>query len=66
MAAAFLLWTPIMFGQEAPPTPSPDRSGVTIEEVIETMPNYQVDMAASRKHKTEYVKGWSNLVVTVQ
>jgi hypothetical protein len=30
------------------------------------IPNYTVDVAASRKHKTEYVKGWSNLVVTVQ
>ena len=39
---------------------------VAIEEVMAAMPNYQVDMAASRKHKTEYVKGWSNLVVTVQ
>jgi hypothetical protein len=39
---------------------------VAIEEVIAAIPNYQVDVAASRKHKTEYVKGWSNLVVTIQ
>src|SRR5438067_12865830 len=39
MAGAFLLWAPIIFGQEAPPTPSPDRSGVTIEEVIVTGSN---------------------------
>jgi cytochrome P450 len=39
---------------------------VAIEEVIAAIPNYAVEMAASRKHKTEYVKGWSNLVVSVQ
>jgi cytochrome P450 len=39
---------------------------VAIEEAIAAIPNYTVDMAASRKHKTEYVKGWSNLMVTVQ
>jgi cytochrome P450 len=39
---------------------------VAIEEALASIPNYTVDMAASRKHKTEYVKGWSNLVVTVQ
>jgi len=39
---------------------------VAIEEAMAVMPDYQVDMAASRKHKTEYVKGWSNLVVTIQ
>jgi cytochrome P450 len=39
---------------------------VAIEEVMAAMPNYSVNMAASRKHKTEYVKGWSNLVVTIQ
>ncbi len=39
---------------------------VAIEEAIAVLPNYTVDMAASRKHKTEYVKGWSNLVVTIQ
>jgi iron complex outermembrane recepter protein len=39
MAGAFLLWAPIIFGQEASPTPSPDRSGVTIEEVIVTGSN---------------------------
>jgi cytochrome P450 len=39
---------------------------VAIEEALTAMPAYTVDMAASRKHKTEYVKGWSNLVVTIQ
>jgi cytochrome P450 len=39
---------------------------VALEEAFAVMPNYTVDMAASRKHKTEYVKGWSNLVVTIQ
>jgi outer membrane receptor protein involved in Fe transport len=40
MAGAFLLWAPIIFGQEASPTPQPaDRSGVTIEEVIVTGSN---------------------------
>lgn len=39
---------------------------VAIEEALAAMPTYAVDMAASRKHKTEYVKGWSNLVVTIQ
>jgi cytochrome P450 len=39
---------------------------VAIEEAFAVMPDYEVDMAASRKHKTEYVKGWSNLVVTIQ
>jgi cytochrome P450 len=39
---------------------------VAIEEAIAVLPNYTVDLAASRKHKTEYVKGWSNLVVTIQ
>lgn len=39
---------------------------VALEEAIAAMPFYQIDMAASRKHKTEYVKGWSTLVVTIQ
>ncbi len=39
---------------------------VALEEAIAAMPGYRVDEAASRKHKTEYVKGWSNLVVTIQ
>ena len=37
---AFLLSAPIIFGQEASPTPqTPDRSGVTIEEVVVTGSN---------------------------
>ncbi|MDB5396657.1 MAG: cytochrome [Rhodospirillales bacterium] len=39
---------------------------VAIEEAMALLPGYTVDLAASRKHKTEYVKGWSNLVVTIQ
>jgi cytochrome P450 len=39
---------------------------VAIEEAMALIPDYTVDMTASRKHKTEYVKGWSNLVVTIQ
>src|SRR5438309_8120432 len=40
MAGAFLLWAPIIFGQEASPAPrTADRSGVTIEEVIVTGSN---------------------------
>ena len=39
---------------------------VAIEEAMALIPDYTVDMATSRKHKTEYVKGWSNLVVTIQ
>jgi cytochrome P450 len=39
---------------------------VAVEEAMAFMPDYTVDMAASRTHKTEYVKGWSNLVVTIQ
>jgi iron complex outermembrane receptor protein len=40
MAGAFLLWAPIIFGQEVSPTPqASERSGVTIEEVIVTGSN---------------------------
>jgi hypothetical protein len=40
MAGAFLLWEPIILGQEASPMPqAADRSGVTIEEVIVTGSN---------------------------
>src|SRR5213083_764092 len=40
MAGVFLFWAPIVFGQEASPTPqTADRSGVTIEEVIVTGSN---------------------------
>src|SRR5437762_2104778 len=40
MAGAFLLWAPIIFGQEVSPTPQrAERSGVTIEEVIVTGSN---------------------------
>src|SRR2546421_9910721 len=40
MAGAFLLWAPIIFGQEVSPTPqTAGRPGVTIEEVIVTGSN---------------------------
>jgi iron complex outermembrane recepter protein len=39
IAGSFLLWASITFAQETSPTPSPDRSGVTIEEVIVTGSN---------------------------
>ena len=40
IAGAFLLWAPIIFGQEVSPTPqASERSGVTIEEVIVTGSN---------------------------
>jgi iron complex outermembrane recepter protein len=38
-AGIFLLWVSITFAQETSPTPSPDRSGVTIEEVVVTGSN---------------------------
>jgi outer membrane receptor protein involved in Fe transport len=39
IAGSFLLWASITFAQETSPAPSPDRSGVTIEEVIITGSN---------------------------
>src|SRR5438067_3963460 len=39
MAGAFLLWAPIIFGQESPTPQASERSGVTIEEVIVTGSN---------------------------
>jgi iron complex outermembrane receptor protein len=40
MAGAFLLWAPIIFGQEVSPTPqASERSSVTIEEVVVTGSN---------------------------
>ncbi|WP_157218862.1 cytochrome P450 [Flavisphingomonas formosensis] len=38
---------------------------VAIEEAMAALPPYTVDLAASRTHKTEYVKGWANLMVTL-
>ncbi|AZI37945.1 putative cytochrome P450 [Caenibius tardaugens NBRC 16725] len=38
---------------------------IAIEEVMATIPSYAIDLDASRKHKTEYVKGWSNVIVTL-
>jgi cytochrome P450 len=37
---------------------------VAVTELIAALPTFEVDTQASRSHKTEYVKGWSNLVVT--
>lgn len=38
---------------------------IAIEEVMARLPDYKIDLAASQKHKTEYVKGWSNLMMMV-
>jgi cytochrome P450 len=38
---------------------------VALEEAMASLPDYTVDIAASRHHKTEYVKGWSHLMVTL-
>lgn len=35
-----------------------------LEEAFAILPDYQVDLSRSNHHKTEYVKGWSHLVVT--
>lgn len=38
---------------------------VALEEAMAVLPDYAVDIDASRKHKTEYVKGWSHLLVNL-
>lgn len=38
---------------------------IALQEAMSSIPDYVVDPAASRKHKTEYVKGWSNMIVTL-
>lgn len=38
---------------------------IALEEVMASIPDYAIDLAVSRKHKTEYVKGWSNVIVTL-
>lgn len=38
---------------------------VALEEAMAVLPDYVVDVAASRHHKTEYVKGWSHLIVAL-
>lgn len=38
---------------------------IAIEEVMMAIPDYAVDLSVSKKHKTEYVKGWSNMIVTL-
>lgn len=38
---------------------------IALEEVMAAIPDYAVDLGASRTHKTEYVKGWSNMIVTL-
>jgi cytochrome P450 len=37
---------------------------VAVAEAMVMLPDYTVDLAASRHHKTEYVKGWSHLMAT--
>lgn len=37
---------------------------VALEEVFALLPEYSINLAQSHQHKTEYVKGWSHLVVT--
>ncbi len=37
---------------------------IALEEALAVLPDYAVDSAQSHHHKTEYVKGWSHLVVT--
>lgn len=36
---------------------------IAVAEALAALPSFEIDMAASHHHKTEYVKGWSNLVV---
>jgi cytochrome P450 len=38
---------------------------VALEEALAVLPDYAVDTAASNHHRTEYVKGWSHLRVTL-
>jgi cytochrome P450 len=38
---------------------------VALAEAMAVLPAYTVDIAASRQHKTEYVKGWSHLMVNL-
>jgi cytochrome P450 len=38
---------------------------IAIAEAMRVLPDYTVDVDASHKHKTEYVKGWSHLLVNI-
>lgn len=38
---------------------------VALEEAFAALPRYEVNLAASGRHKTEYVKGWSHMAVTL-
>ena len=38
---------------------------VALAEAMATLPDYTVDVSASSHHKTEYVKGWAHLLVTL-
>jgi cytochrome P450 len=38
---------------------------IGLAEAMQVLPDYSVDIEASRKHKTEYVKGWSHLIVNI-
>ena len=37
---------------------------IALEEALSVIPEYAVDTAKSHHHKTEFVKGWSHLIVT--
>jgi len=38
---------------------------IAIEEALSALPNYQIDLANSSHHKTEFLKGWSKLTMTL-
>jgi len=39
---------------------------VAIEEAMLALPRFDIDMSAAHAHKTEYVKGWAHLPITIQ
>ena len=36
---------------------------VALEEVVATLPRYEIDLDESCHHKTEYLKGWARLAL---
>lgn len=38
---------------------------VAIEEALAALPRFDIDINASQSHKTEYVKGWAHLPITL-
>jgi cytochrome P450 len=38
---------------------------IAVGTAVAALPEFEIDMGASRKHKTEYVKGWSNLLMKI-